>query len=175
MAFELDSMVRSLARTPHVLQALLGGLPDARARLDYGPATFSPYDVVGHLIQGEYTDWIPRAEIILEHGEERPFEPFDRFAMRETDQATPFEELLARFDAVRAENLATLQQWRLGPEQLDRTGRHPELGRVTLRQLLASWVVHDLDHTRQLAEALAHPYADEVGPWHAYLPILNAD
>jgi len=175
MAFELDSVTRSLARTPHVLQALLGGLPDPRARLDYGPATFSPYDVVGHLIHGEYTDWIPHAEIILEHGEDRPFEPFDRFAMLETDQATPFEELLARFDALRADNLATLQQWRLTPEQLDRTGRHPELGRVTLRQLLASWVVHDLDHTRQLAEALAHPYQDEVGPWHAYLPILGAN
>jgi DinB superfamily len=175
MAFELDSVVRSLARTPHVLQALLGGLPEPRARLDYGPATFSPYDVVGHLIHGEYTDWIPRARTILEHGEARPFEPFDRFAMRETDQAIPFDDLLARFDSLRADNLATLQHWQLEPEQLDRIGRHPELGRVTLRQLLASWVAHDLDHTRQLTEALAHYYVDDVGPWYPYLPILSAN
>jgi hypothetical protein len=174
MQYRLDEALAILERTPRTLDAFLHDLPDAWARASEGPETWSPYDVVGHLIHGERTDWIPRARVILEHGEDEPFEPFDRFAQFESSQGKSLEALLDEFAALRAASLEALSAWGLSPADLERTGRHPELGRVTLGQHLATWVVHDLGHLAQIARAMAKQYADEVGPWGAYLPILSA-
>ena len=173
MEFTLASGTAVLARTPAVLDALLRGLPRPWTRADEGPETWSAFDVVGHLIHGEETDWIPRARIILEHGEARPFEPFDRFAQMRADRDASLDGLLDRFAALRRGNLAALAAWDLGPRELARTGTHPELGRVTLRQLLATWVVHDLAHLRQIARVMAKALGAETGPWTAYLPVLG--
>ena len=136
-------------------------------------AEWQPYDVVGHLIHGEETDWIPRARIILEQGEDRTFVPFDRFAQFERSEGKSLDELLDEFAALRAENLETLRAWNLTSAQLDLRGMHPELGESTLRQLLATWVVHDLNHIRQIVTAMAGRYGGEVGPWREYLSILK--
>lgn len=162
-----------LERTPGTLRALLAGLPEAWLEADEGPETFSPMDVLGHLIHGEETDWIPRIEIILEHGESRPFTPFDRFAFRERCRGWSNARLLDRFEALRAENLQRLGALELGAKALDRTGTHPALGRVTLGQLVAAWVVHDLGHIKQIVRTMAKRYHDDVGPWREYLSILD--
>jgi hypothetical protein len=172
-AFDLASARELLARTPATLRALLSGLSEGWVRQDEGPQTWSPFDVIGHLIHGERTDWMPRLRLILEHGPERPFTPFDRFAMLQASQGRTLEELLATFEALRAENLGELDRLRLTEAQLDRQGRHPELGLVTLRQLLATWVAHDLDHVVQIARTMARRYGGEVGPWTAYLRVLR--
>lgn len=161
-----------LARTPAVLRALLQDLPDTLVRANEGEGTFSPFDVVGHLIHGERTDWIPRARILLEEGGGRPFEPFDRFAMYEAGRGRTLAELLDEFEALRAANLRTLDGWRLTDADLARRGTHPDLGPVTLGELLAAWAVHDLDHLAQIARVLAFQSRERVGPWRAYLPIL---
>jgi DinB superfamily len=173
MEFQLDDALDVLARTPAVLAGLLDGIGPGWQAAKEGPETWSPFDVVGHLIHGEETDWVPRARIILERGEERAFDPFDRWAMfaRFGDWALP--ALLDRFAELRRENLETVRGWNLTAEQLDRRGRHPELGTVTLRQLLATWVVHDLDHLAQIARVMAKRYAADVGPWQAYHSILR--
>jgi len=173
MELDLDHAQAVLARTPTVLDALLRGLPDPWIRNHEGPGTWSPFDVVGHLIHGERTDWIPRARIILEAGKSRPFEPFDRVAMFEASRGKALAELLDAFAALRRQNLATLRGWRLTPEQLRLTGRHPELGSVTLGQLLATWVAHDLGHLVQVSRVMARNYAGEVGPWRAYLKVVQ--
>lgn len=129
--------------------------------------------MVGHLVHGEETDWVPRARIILEHGEDRPFEPFDRFAQLTRFAGRSLDELLDRFAGLRRENLETVRSWRLTEEQLALAGRHPELGRVTLRHLLATWAVHDLNHLAQIARVMAKRYGEDVGPWRAYLSILD--
>ena len=134
---------------------------------------FGPYDIVGHLIHGEESDWIPRAKIILEHGETRPFEAFDRVAMFEKSKGKSIAELLDTFARLRAENLRELQQLNLTAELLEKRGLHPELGVVTMKQLLATWVAHDLGHIRQVVRVMAKQYRDEVGPWKAYLSILE--
>jgi hypothetical protein len=139
---------------------------------NYGAATFSPFDVVGHLIHGEQTDWMVRVRVILEHGEARPFAPFDRYAMFEASKGKSMTELLRTFALLRAKNLADLRALHLTPEKLDGRGTHPALGGVTLRQLLAAWVVHDLNHLHQIAKAMAFQYQQEVGPWREYLSIL---
>lgn len=162
-----------LRRTPGVLRALLAGIAPHLERGTEGKGTFSPYDVVGHLIAGERHDWIPRLEIILEHGERRPFDPFDRFAMYEESRGKSLAALLDEFEAARAESLAALERHVAAGLDPTRTGTHPELGRVTLGQLLATWVVHDLSHIRQVARVLAKQYGDRVGPWRAYLPVLE--
>jgi hypothetical protein len=162
-----------LGRTPATLDALLRGLPDAWLLATEGDSTWSPFDVVGHLIHGERTDWIPRLRIILEHGEARPFVPFDRFAQERESQGKSIVELLDTFASLRAENLRVLEELPAGPDVLSRTGTHPELGRVTLGQLLATWVAHDLDHVVQVARVMAKRYRDEVGPWTAYLSVLQ--
>ena len=162
-----------LRRTPDVLRALLQDLPPAWIHANEGPETFSPFDVVGHLIHGERTDWIPRAQIILQYGEKRAFEPFDRFAQQEASRGKSLGELLDIFAALRADNLKRLEEQRLGDEALLRCGRHPELGTVTLSQLLATWVVHDWNHVAQVTRVLARQYAGAVGPWRAYLPLLD--
>lgn len=171
MRFDLDRTYEILERTPDVLSALLAGLSDDWVLANEGGDTFSPQDVVGHLIAGEETDWVERTDIILEHGIDRPFTPFDRFSFRDNDASLP--ELLETFRALRAENLDRIQSLGLDDAKLELEGTHPELGRVRLRQLLATWAVHDLGHIRQIARAMAKQYAGEVGPWREYLRVLD--
>ena len=160
-----------LDRTPRVVRALLDGLPGPWLGTPDTPDGWTPRDVVGHLISAELDDWIPRAEMILRDGRDRAFEPFDRFAHVERDVGVPLPALVDRFEELRAEQLARLREL-VSDEDLDRVGRHPELGDVTMRQLLATWAVHDLDHVAQIYAALAGSYDAAVGPWKAYLGIL---
>lgn len=171
--FSLAESVPVLERTPAVLRTLLSGLPDPWITANEGPDTWSPYDVLGHLIHGERTDWIPRAEMILTHGESVTFPPFDRVAMLRARQA-PLAELLDTFAFLRAGSVRRLRELAPGPEQLARRGRHPELGTVTLGQHLATWVAHDLSHIGQVVRVMARRYASAVGPWRAYLPLLGS-
>jgi hypothetical protein len=173
MDFQLQRTVEILERTPKTLRSLLEGLSDPWLRNNEGPDTFSPFDVIGHLIHGEETDWVPRAKIILEHGESQPFTPFDRFAFREKSKGKTCLELLETFETLRRKNLDYLEGLDLRPDQLDLTGTHPELGRVTLRQLLATWTVHDLGHLGQIVRVMAKQYGGEVGPWKEFLSILT--
>ena len=173
MEFELASAIHVLRKTPVTLNSLLRDLPEPWLVQNEGLETWSPYDIVGHLIHGEETDWIPRAKIILEHGETRAFEPFDRVAMFETSKGKSIGELLDMFAQARAENLRELESMNLTSDLLDKRGRHPELGVVTLRQLLSTWVVHDLGHIRQVVRVMSKQYRDAVGPWKAYLSILE--
>lgn len=168
----IGDAVAILERTPATVGALLDGVPDVWARATEGEGTWSPYDVVGHLVHGERTDWIPRARHILA-GEPGPFATFDRTAQFTESEGRSLEELLATFAELRGLNLAELREMDLGESDLARTGLHPELGEVTLGQLLATWVVHDLDHVAQIARTMAKVYADTVGPWQAYLSILR--
>ena len=163
-----------LARTPATLAALLSGLSEGWTARTEGEGTWSPFDVVGHLIHGELTDWMPRLRLILDKGTAQPFTPFDRTAMFEASRGKSLAELLERFAALRRENLVELDGLHLGEGQLDRQGLHPELGVVTLRQLLSTWVAHDLDHVVQIARVMARRYAGDVGPWTAYLRVLRA-
>lgn len=173
MTFDLDLSVDVLARTPSALQSLLSGLSDPWVRGTEGPDTFSPFDVVGHLIDGEETDWMPRARIILARVESRRFEPYDRFRHRARNVDRPLQSLLDEFARLRSENLAVLRSWQLTAHELDLPGEHPALGPVTLRQLLATWVVHDLGHLAQTVRVMAKQYTGEVGPWVPYLPVLT--
>ena len=173
MEFEFAHAIEILERTPATLNALLRNLPESWLVQNEGPETWSPYDVVGHLIHGDETDWIPRAQIILEHGEERAFEPFDRVAMFEESKGKSIVELLDTFAQLRAENLRELESMNLTSNLLDKRGRHPELGVVTLKQLLSTWVVHDLGHIRQVVRVMSKQYGEAVGPWKAYLSILG--
>jgi uncharacterized damage-inducible protein DinB len=167
----LPQMVALLERTPRALHALLDGLPPEWTDGTDTPGGWRARDVVGHLITGELTDWMPRAEIILEHGTSREFERFDRLAHAERDRGVSLRELVDRFGELRAASLAALRD-RVTDADLDRRGTHPALGEVTLRQLLATWAVHDLDHTAQLLAALAGSHDADVGPWKTYLGIL---
>ncbi len=171
--FVLEEAVAILARTPATLDGLLRRLPDRWIVAHEGGETWSAYDVVGHLIHGEKTDWIPRAKIILEHGEARPFDKFDRFAQQSASADRTLGSLLDEFAVLRDSNLRELASLQLTEGELERTGRHPELGTVTLRQLLATWVAHDLDHVMQISRVLARQYTDEVGPWRVYLRIIS--
>ena len=173
MEFQLDDAKDVLRRTPATLNALLRHLPDEWVVSNEGPDSWSPFDVVGHLIHGEETDWIPRARTILEYGESRAFEPFDRFAMFEKSRGKSLGELLDRFERLRAESLRELEGMNLTPEMLGKRGTHPELGVVTLSQLLSTWVVHDLGHIGQIVRVLAKQYGEAVGVWRAYLPVLS--
>ncbi len=173
MDFALPQGIAVLARTPAALRALLDGLPPDWTSATEGPDTWSPYDVIGHLNHGERTDWIPRARIILEQGVNRRFEPYDRFAQFRESQGKSLGQLLDEFNALRAENLRTLEGWHLTDEQLALEGQHPAFGAVTLRQLLATWVTHDLGHVVQTARVMAKQYRDAVGPWREYLSVLN--
>lgn len=173
MNFDLDLSIDVLARTPATLHALLDGLTEPWTRATEGPNTFSPFDVVGHLIDGEETDWIPRARIILARGTVRRFERYDRFRHRTRNVDRSLLSLLDEFARLRADNLALLRSWDLTPTELDLPGEHPSLGPVTLRQLLAAWVVHDLGHIAQAVRVMSKQYYDEVGPWVPYLPVLT--
>ena len=168
----LDESTTILARTPSVLDELLDGLGSEWLNRNDGPGTWSTYDIVGHLLHGEATDWMPRVRMILEHGTKREFEPFDREAMLGREPM-PFTVLLSRFRAARAASLAELASLQLKEGDLQRRGRHPEFGEVTLEQLIATWVAHDLTHLAQIGEVLARHYQDAVGPWRSYLPALN--
>jgi hypothetical protein len=173
MDFELQHAINLLSRTPSTLASMLRDVPESWLMQNEGPETWSPYDIVGHLIQGEETDWIPRAKIILEHGEERAFEPFDRVAMFEKSKGKSITELLDTFTLLRKQSLHELAEMNLTPALLEKRGKHPELGLVTMKQLLATWVVHDLGHVRQVVRVMAKQYRDVVGPWRAYLSILE--
>ena len=172
-SFDLAEGIAVLERTPVVLRALLSGLPDGWVTATEGPETWSPYDVVGHLIHGERTDWIARAEIILAQGESRRFTPFDRFAQFTESNGKSLGDLLDEFAELRAGNLAQVWSWQLTDAQMSLEGEHPSLGTVTLRNLLATWVAHDLSHLGQIARVMAKQYRDEVGPWREYLPIMD--
>ncbi len=173
MEFQLDHAKEILRRTPATLNSLLRHLPEEWALSNEGPESWSPFDVVGHLIHGEETDWIPRAKIILEYGESGTFEPFDRFAMFEKSRGKSLGDLLDRFEWLRGESLRELEGMDLRPEMLGKRGTHPELGVVTLSQLLSTWVVHDLGHIGQIVRVMAKPYTEAVGAWQAYLPVLR--
>jgi len=170
---ELAEGIRILQRTPAVLQAWLGGLPEHIVRSNEGPETWSAYDVIGHLIHGEHTDWIPRMQIILEYGQNRPFVPFDRFAQFTASQGKSLEDLLREFSRLRAANMRELQMIAFTPEALARKGRHPELGTVTLGELFAAWVVHDLTHIHQIARVMAKQFEVQIGPWVKYMGVLS--
>ena len=173
MEFDLQRGVEILERTPRVLSAMLSGLPPEWIDANEGPDTWSPYVIVGHLIHGERTDWIPRAKIILAQGDERRFTPYDRFAQFQESKGKSLTDLLHEFADLRAKNLATLTGWNLSDEQLALQGVHPEFGPVTMRQLLATWVGHDLGHIAQTARVMAKQYRDAIGPWRAYLPVMD--
>jgi hypothetical protein len=173
MDFDLTAGIAVLERTPHTLRAMLAGLPPTWIDATEGPETWSPQVIVGHLIHGERTDWIPRAQIILAQGPERRFTPYDRFAQFRESQGKSLAVLLDEFAQLRAENLARLAAWRLSDDQLALEGEHPEFGPVTLAQLLATWVAHDLGHVAQTARVMAKQYREAIGPWRAYLPIMD--
>ncbi len=173
MEFDLNDSMAILSRTPGVLRAWLKGLPQDWISGNEGPGTWSPYDVVGHLIHGERTDWIPRTRIILEHGESRAFEPFNRFAQFRESDGKRLDALLKEFADLRAANLAILRELNLSRADLDKPGLHPDFGRVTLSELLATWVAHDLDHVVQIARTMAGHYGHAVGPWRKYLSVLH--
>jgi len=173
MRFDLALALPVLERTPAALRALLGGLPPEWTDATDGDDSWSPFDVVGHLIHGERTDWLPRTEIILREGESRTFPTFDRFAMFRESQGRTLAELLDTFAELRKANLERLRGLRLTPADLDRRGRHPELGPVTLGQHLATWVTHDLSHIRQIVRVMGRQYVEAIGPWTAYFPMLQ--
>ena len=173
MENQVDQAIDILSRTPVVLKALLEGLSPAWTESHNGEDAWSAYDVLGHLIHGEKTDWLPRARIILNFGTERTFDSFDRFAQFEDSAGKSLADLLDEFSFLRAQNLEALKMLNITSEQLEFHGSHPELGPVALRHLLATWVVHDLNHISQVVEVMAKLYRDLVGPWRAYLPILE--
>ncbi len=173
MDFRVKQAIEILSRTPSVLRAMLEGLSEPWVLNNYGEETFSPFDVVGHLIHGERTDWIPRTRIIIEQGEARTFDPFDRYAMYESSKGKGIAELLDIFGSLRADSIETLRAMKLTPEQLALRGMHPRLGTVTMEALLATWTAHDLNHIAQIAKSMAYQYRDAAGPWATYLSILQ--
>ena len=173
MQFDLDASLEILRRTPATLNALLRDLSENWTRVTEGPDTWTPFDVVGHLIHADETDWILRARVILDHGATKPFPPFDRLAQFEASRGKSLNQLLDEFAAARARSLAELAELKVTPDMWVREGRHPEFGAVTLGQLLSTWVVHDLDHVVQISRVMAKAYTEAVGPWRAYLRVLG--
>ena len=173
MDFDLNNGIAVLERTPATMRALLDGLSPAWTDATEGPDTWSPYVVVGHLIHGERTDWIPRAQIIRAQDANRKFTPYDRFAQFRESQGKTLTQLLDEFARLRAQNVGTLRSWRLTEAQLALEGEHPEFGAVTMRQLLACWVAHDLGHIVQVARVMAKQYREAIGPWTAYLSVMK--
>lgn len=172
MKFHLSDCIKILSRTPKILSTLLIDLPDGWTSTNEGPDTWSPYDIIGHLIHGEQTDWIPRAKIILGNAANKTFEPFDRFAQFENSKGKTLIQLLDTFHSMRQANLEALNQMEINDEKLGRTGIHPALGEVTLQQLLATWTIHDLSHINQMTRVMAKQYKSEVGPWREYISII---
>lgn len=175
MEQNLSETIALLRRTPVALDALLRGLPEVWTSRDEGGESWGPQVVVAHLLNGERVDWMPRVRMVLESGEGREFEPFDRWGYKTESAGKSLEKLLDEFARVRAENLCELEALKLRRQDLDRRGRHPALGTVTLSQLLATWAVHDLTHLHQISRVMAHQYRDAVGPWNAYLGVLKCE
>lgn len=173
MDFDLTAGIAVLERTPHTLRAMLADLPPAWTDATEGGESWSPYDIVGHLIHGERSDWIQRAQLILAQGADRRFTPYDRLAQFHESRGKSLVTLLDEFAQLRGANLATLAGWQLTDAQLGLEGEHPEFGAVSLRQLLATWVAHDMGHVAQVARVMAKQYRDAVGPWRAYLPVMT--
>ena len=173
MDFDLDRSLEILRQTPYTLQRMLEGLSDEWTIQGGSREDWSPYDILGHLIHGENTDWIARAEIILAQGQDRKFVPFDRLAQFEESKGKTLDDLLTEFAYARNANIEKVVRWQLTRDQLDLKGIHPTFGEVTLRQLLATWVVHDLNHIRQIVRFIARKYDSAVGPWKEYLTILK--
>lgn len=173
MKYNSNEAIAILERTPLVLKSLLNGLENEWVTCNEGPETFSPYDVLGHLIHAEKTDWVVRAKHVLALGATQPFDPFDRFAHYEASKGKSLQHLLGEFETMRRENIDWLESLNLSEADLEKKGVHPALGEVTLRNLLATWVVHDLSHIAQVTRVMAKQYKTEVGPWVEYLRILN--
>jgi hypothetical protein len=175
MRQNLEQTVALLARTPATLDTLLRDLPEAWSLANEGENTWSAFDIVGHLIHGEREDWLPRARMILEFGESAAFEPFDRAGHVRETEGKRLGDLLDEFVRVRTESLRQLRRLELRAEDLERRGRHPAFGTVTLSQLLATWAAHDLTHLHQISRVMAYQYRDAVGPWSAYLGALHCN
>lgn len=173
MQFNLLKSIEILERTPSAIETLLSGISDEWLMNNEGENTWSPYDVVGHLIHGEKTDWIPRAKIILSDAEDKTFVPFDRFAQMNSEVQASMESLLQEFKKLRTENLSILKNMNLQDHQFDLKGIHPELGEAKLKELLSAWVTHDLGHIAQICRVMTRQYKSEVGPWKAFLSILS--
>jgi len=173
MKFDVGASIAVLERTPATLRALLDGLPEGWTQGNEGPDTFSPFDVVGHLIDGEETDWIPRARILLARQPDGRFSPYDRFRHRTRNAGRSLTSLLEELDRLRGDNVSLLRSWRLTDTELNLQAQHPTLGAVSLRQLIATWVAHDLGHLAQVARVMAKQYRAEVGPWIRFLPVLT--
>ena len=173
MKYRLEKSYQILEKTPAVLKALLSNLHNDWVMNSEGPETFSPYDVIGHLIHGEKTDWTARTKIILEFGLSKPFEPYNRFVQYEESKEKTLKQLLDEFETVRKENMMWFKSLHLTEEDLDKKGMHPKLGEVTLRNLLSTWVVHDLTHIAQITRVMAKQYKEEMGPWPEFFRILN--
>lgn len=173
MNYEPAAAVAVLSRTPSTLRAMLSGLPDAWLMNNEGPDTWSPYDVVGHLVHGDRADWTQRATLILEQGEHRTFKSFDRTAMFEESKGKTIDDLLEEFAELRDANLGLFTSWEIEDTKLALTGIHPKFGTVTLRQLLSTWVAHDLSHIAQISRVMAKQYREEIGPWREFLPIMD--
>jgi DinB superfamily len=173
MNYSKEQAIEILERTPAVLTTLLSGISNEWVLTNEGPETFSPYDVVGHLIHGEKTDWVVRAKLILEHGTAKPFEPYDRFAQYEESKGKSLQQLLDEFEIQRKQNLEWLKSRQLTHTDLERKGVHPVLGEVTLRNLLSTWVVHDLTHIAQVTRVMAKQLTGEMGPWPQFFRILS--
>jgi hypothetical protein len=173
MTQSLENTIALLSRTPSALNAFLRDLPDEWTLSNEGQKTWSAFDVVGHLIHGERTDWMARAKMILQHGDSKSFVPFDRWGQERESRGKSLSQLLDEFARLRSENLAELHALNLRPEDLARRGRHPELGVVTLSELLATWAAHDLTHLHQISRVMAHQYRDAVGPWGVYLGVMR--
>jgi uncharacterized damage-inducible protein DinB len=173
MEHELSHSIALLTRTPAALNALLRDLPGAWTSTNEGENTWSVFDVVGHLIHGERTDWMPRVKRILEFGESKAFDPFDRFAQNRESEGKSLPQLLDEFARLRADNLTQLRALNLQPQDFQRRGRHPGLGTVTLSELLATWAAHDLTHLHQISRIMAYQYRDAVGPWSKFLGVMH--
>ena len=173
MEFSLPSAIKILEKTPGMLRLWLLGLDMEWITNNYGQQTFSPFDVVGHLLHGEQTDWMARLELILDHGEGQTFTPWDRYAMYEESKGKTIEQLVDEFASARQGNLNRLRSKNLDPSDLGKFGRHPKFGRVSLSQLLATWVAHDLNHIHQIAKCMAWQYRDEIGPWREYVTFID--
>ncbi|WP_045113191.1 DinB family protein [Microscilla marina] len=173
MNFHLDKSIELLARTPQAYKELFTGLQYDWAHINEGANTWNAFDIVGHLIHGEQTDWVPRGRIILGNQADKTFVPFDRFAQEQLSVGKTMDELLEEFDQLRQANLQELKSWNLSPTDLAKTGIHPDLGTVTLQELLATWTIHDMAHLNQISRALVKHYAQDVGPWHQYIRLLK--
>jgi hypothetical protein len=169
----LQDTIALLASTPATLNSLLRNLPGTWTHRNEGADSWNAFEVVGHLISGERSDWMPRVKMILEFGDAKAFEPFDRWGYQSEIQGKSLGQLLDEFARVRSDNLSELRSLNLRPEDLDRRGQHPSLGSVTLSQLLATWPVHDLTHVHQISRLMAHQYRESVGPWRQYLGVLQ--